>query len=88
MLEDFLCGSLEKSSRAGVCVFVGMYACPFVQAFWSLWLERLGLLGRANIHSMLRNSGRTMVPNSDRSAAPATCHVRSRKPLQKISSQG
>ena len=47
--------------------------CPFFQAFSPLEPERLIGSGRANIHSMRQNSGKTMVPVPDRSVAHGTC---------------
>ena len=69
-------------------VFVCMYVCPSVQAFSPLEPEQLIGSGRVNICSMHRNGGRTMVSVLDQSVAGTTCHVRSRKPLQRSSSQG
>ena len=72
-------GSLENSWPTGVC----MYVCPSVQVFSPLEPERLVGSGRANMHSMRRNGGKTMVTVSHRSVGRDTCHVRSHKPLQK-----
>ena len=92
-IEDFRskissAGWLEKSWPAGVCVCVCMYGCPSVQAFSPLETERLVRSGRANIHSMRRNGGKTLKTVLDRSVARGTCHVRPRKPLQKSCSAG
>ena len=54
-----------------------------VHALSPLESERLVGSGRANIHSMRRNSGKTKVSLIDRSVARGMCHVRSRKPFEK-----
>ena len=77
-------GSLEKK-LAGRCLSVCMY---FRQAFSTLEPKRLVGSGRANSHSMRRSGGKTMATVSNRSVAHGTCHVRSRKPLQKNCTPG
>ena len=62
--------------------------CMSLQALSPLESERLVGSGRANNHSMRRNGGKTLVTVSDRPVARGTCHVRSRKPLQKDVAQG
>ena len=65
-----------------------MCECMHVQAFSTLEPKGLVGWGRANIHSMCRKGRKTMVMASDQSVAPGTCHVRSRKPLQKSVDSG
>ena len=81
-------GSLEKRSRAGICLYVCLYVCLSVQAFSPLEPDQLVGSGRANIHLMHRNGGNTMVTDSNRSVSRSTCHVRSCKPLQTSCSPG
>ena len=73
-------GRWEKVVRP---VFVCRSVCPSVLAFSPPEPERLVGSGLTNIHSMRRNSGKTMVMVLDRSVAHGMCHVRSRKPLHK-----
>ena len=77
-------GHFKTSRSAGVC----RYVCMSVQALSPLEPKRLFGSGRTNIHSICRNSGMTMATVSDRFVTQGTCHVRSRKPLQKSSSRG
>ena len=74
-------GSMEKVVGP---VFVCMSACPSVRAFSPLEPERLVGSGRANIHSMRRDGGKTMATVSDRSVERGTCLERSRKALHKM----
>ena len=53
------------------------------QTFSSLKSERLVRSWRARYHSKRRNGGETMVPFAEQLVPLGTCHVRSRKPLQK-----
>ena len=67
----FSAGSLEKSNRAGVCVYV----YPSVQAFSILEPKQRGRSGREIIRSMRRNGRKTIVTFSDQSVACGRCHV-------------
>ena len=62
--------------------------CLYVQALLPLEPERLVGSRRADIHSMRRNGGKTMVLLLDQSFARGTCYVRSRKALQKVVAKG
>ena len=64
---------------------VCLYVCSSIR---HLEHERVARLGRVSILSMRRKGGKTMAPVTDRSVARGTCHMRSRKTSQKISSQG
>ena len=60
----------------------------YVKEFIPLEPKRLGRSGRTNYRSMRWNGRKTMARVWDRLVAHGTCHVRSRKPLQNISSLG
>ena len=73
---------------AGRCLSVRLSVCPFVKAFSTMEPKRQVRSGWANIHSMHRSGGKTMVTISKQSVARGTCQVRSRKLLQKSCSPG
>ena len=79
MLVDFLWWVSGKSWAGEVCVSV--------QVFSPLEPKQLAGSGQTNIRSRRRNGGKT-ISVSDRSIARSTCHVRTRKLLQKALVKG